>query len=210
MWIWVSIFGPLKSGLIFHPWGFYGTDSIHENRMDMILFFKQNIHNVLREQLNPDRRRSQYWLMHACHLWPCWLGEDVTWQVNQVLTLWWTLFSIWVGFYVKRKSHLADKILTSITKTFWNLEGFWNDWDWESPPLLWNKESVYPKYFNRLISQWHLRYGSRYAKCIQKKRCHKLKKWVVRGVVYHFFIIVLVKKNVELKENKYDIENMLY
>lgn len=54
---------------------------------------------------------------------------------------------------MKRKSHLADKILTSITKTFWNLEGFWNDWDWESPPLLWNKESVYPKYFNRLISQ---------------------------------------------------------
>lgn len=58
----MSIFGPLKSVLIFHPWGFYGTDSSHENRMDMILFFKQNIHNVLREQLNHDRRR----LMHAC------------------------------------------------------------------------------------------------------------------------------------------------
>lgn len=78
------------------------------------------------------------------------------------------------------------------------------------PTFTVERESVYPEYFNRFISQWHLRYGSRDAKCIQKKRCHKLKKWVVRGVVYHFFIIVLVKKNVELKENKYDIENMLY
>lgn len=45
---------------------------------------------------------------------------------------------------MKRKSHLADKILTSITKTFWNLEGFWNDWDWESPPLLWNESQYIP------------------------------------------------------------------
>lgn len=50
IWVFDSILVLLKSVLIFHHWGFYGTDSIHEKSDGHNLIFQvQNVHNVQRE-----------------------------------------------------------------------------------------------------------------------------------------------------------------
>lgn len=57
IWVFDSILVLLKSVLIFHHWGFYGTDSIHEKSDGHSLIFQvQNVRNVLREGQSLARR----------------------------------------------------------------------------------------------------------------------------------------------------------
>lgn len=49
IWVFDSILVRLKSVLIFHHWGFYGTDSIHEKSDGQSYFSSTNVRNVQRE-----------------------------------------------------------------------------------------------------------------------------------------------------------------
>lgn len=57
-----SILVLLKSVLIFHRWGFYGTDSIHEKSDGLDLIFQVQMF-VTCEEEEPCWRRQHYGLM---------------------------------------------------------------------------------------------------------------------------------------------------
>lgn len=70
IWVFDSIFGPLKSVLIFHHGGFYGTDSIHENPDGHDLIFQVQVFVMCIEKdrtVSPWTQSASVICVVVCH-----------------------------------------------------------------------------------------------------------------------------------------------
>lgn len=172
IWVFDSILVLLKSVLIFHHWGFYGTDSIHEKSDGHDLIFQvQNVRNVQREGqvLVRGGDNTIDWSVSAIFNRTDW-KKDEGQDTEEFSSVWSCVLGAQDCMFV-----IHSYVWTLMTRfRSWTLEGgVMSGCDW--PSVLARRRVSRTKYF------WMVSFFSDTAavksgdaKSIQKKHCHKI------------------------------------
>lgn len=196
VWVFDSILVLLKSVLIFHRWGFYGTDSIHEKLDEKSYFSKTKCYKRWRD--TRSRKRQNRGRAFATFI----KRTEESWRKMKNFLLRETLYGTY--FWLTRD---MDGSLLEL-----KLEGGASVTPVTAPAFLVGANRAKPRtfeWFECSVTQQPFKHEALNPFKPSIAIWFKSESYMVSS--FSFFIVILVKKKEKkVKENSYTIKNMLY